>query len=117
MARSVLEMLDEEFGLGVPSGAEERRRLDRRACVAPVVLVPGDAQGRLDEAGRRDGIALDVSEGGMRVLSRNLLEAEYLEVRIPRTEGGPIVLAGTVVRNREIAGGYREYGIRFEGAT
>jgi hypothetical protein len=110
--KSLLQLLDEEFGLGLPAGAEERREIERRACVAPVVLVPGDDAGILDEEGRRDGIALDVSEGGMRVLSRNLVEAEFLEVRIPKADGGAIVVRGQVVRTRALASGYREYGIR-----
>jgi len=105
--KSLLQQLDEEFGIGLAPGQDERRVTDRRPCVAPVVLVPGD-----DEAGRRDGIALDVSETGLRVLSRAHLDAPVLEVRIPRVEGAPIVLVGAVVRVRDLTSGYREYGLR-----
>jgi hypothetical protein len=108
VTKSLLQQLDEEFGVGLGSGQDERRSSLRRPCVAPAILVPDG-----DEAGRRDGIALDVSETGIRVLSRAHLEAEVLEVRIPRAEGEPIVLVGRVVRTRELGSGYREYGLRF----
>ena len=98
--------------MGLPLGAQERRGDERRGCIAPAVLVPGDAQGLLDEEARRDGIALDVSEGGMRVLSRSLGDVPFIEVRIPRADDDWIVLRGQVVRYRELARGYREFGLR-----
>ncbi len=112
MVRSLLQQLDEEFGIGLPSGQDERRGSSRRPCVVPAILAP---QG--DEEGRRDGIALDVSETGIRVLSRAHLESDVLEVRIPRAQGDPIVLVGRVVRMRELASGYREYGLRLIAAV
>ena len=116
--RSLLAQLDEEFGLGLPLGVQERRTAERRGCIAPAVLVPGDTNGLLDEDGRRDGIALDVSEGGMRVLSRNLGEVPFIEVRIPRAGHDWMVLKGRVVRCRELARGYREFGLSLvEGPT
>lgn len=105
--KSLLQQLEEEFGVGVPEGQSERRTNDRRACVAPVVIVPDE-----NEDGRRDGIALDVSGSGMRVLSRAKLTAALLEVRIPRGDAEPIVLVGRIVRTRELASGYTEYGLR-----
>lgn len=110
--RSLLEQLDEEFGVGLQVGTQERRQAERRGCIAPAVLVPGDTDGSLDEAGRRDGIAVDVSEGGLRVLSRSLAEVAFIEVRIPRGDDDWIVLRGHVVRCRELARGYREFGLR-----
>ncbi len=110
-ARSLLQQLDEEFGVGLAEGIDERRGSQRRGCIAPAVLVPGAEDGSLDEEGRRDGIALDVSEGGMRVLTRNLDDAAFLEVRVPGTDGW-IVFRGRVVRRRELARGYREFGLR-----
>lgn len=114
--RSLLQLLDEEFGIGLPAGVGERREAERRGCVAPAVLVPGDEQGVLDEEGRRDGIALDVSVGGMRVLTRNLDTPVFMEVRIPRAQDW-IVVRGHVVRRRELARGYREFGLRLESPT
>ena len=110
--RSLLQQLDEEFGVGLPTGVDERRGALRRGCVAPAVLVPGDVDGALDEQGRRDGIALDVSEGGMRVLTRSLDDATFLEVRIPRMEDW-LVFRGRVVRRRSLARGYTEFGLKF----
>jgi len=75
------------------------------------VLVPADATGRLDEAGRRDGIVVDVSESGLRLISRSLGSAARIEVRIPRLGGDDLIVAGTVVRMRELDRGYREYGL------
>ncbi len=112
MSKSLLQQLDEEFGLGLKPGQDERRIALRRACVAPAILVPVDAAGARDEDGRRDGIALDVSEGGVRVVSKARLEAPALEIRIPRAEAESIVLVGDVVRFRELASGYTEYGLR-----
>ncbi len=105
--KSLLQQLEEEFGIGLRDGQDERREADRRPCVAPVVLVPVG-----DEEGRRDGIALDVSPTGARVVSRAHLDAQEMEIRIPRAEGKPIVLVGRVVRTRDLASGYREYGLR-----
>ena len=108
---SLLAVLDSEFGLGPPQEDVERRGSGRRHCAVPAVLVPADESGRLDEAGRRDGIVVDVSESGLRLISRNLESVARMEVRIPRLEGDDLVVSGTVVRTRELDRGYREYGL------
>jgi len=113
VTKSLLESLDEEFGLGVAE-PDERRAAARRTCVAPAVLVPGDAPDAFRERDRRDGIAVDVSESGMRVVSRSLGPARWLQVRIPRADGGWIEFRGEVVRERELSDGYRELGLRTE---
>lgn len=114
MSKSLLQALDEEFGLGPDQALDERRSSERRSCVAPVVLVPGDGPEVRREEARRDGIAVDISEGGMRVVSRSLGSASWVQVRIPRRAGGWIVLEGEVVRQRELRDGYRELGLRLD---
>lgn len=110
----VVREMHDELGRGSPTGAHERRVSGRRACVGPVLILPlgeGD-EPKLRE--RRDGVAVDISEGGMRILSRvKLGPARIVQLTLMGPRGGDHNVRCEVLRRRRLPSGYWELGLRF----
>lgn len=113
----VVRALHEDLGRGAPLGQDERRRAERQPCVGPVVILPlgdGDAPKLRD---RRDGVAVDVSDGGMRVISRvKINDDRVVQLTVMSPRGGQHEVRCEVVRRRRLPSGYWEFGMRFVAA-
>jgi hypothetical protein len=110
----IVRQMHDELGRGSPQGVDDRRAHARRACVGPVLILPmgdGDEPKLRD---RRDGVAVDISDGGMRILSRVKLGSDrvvHLTLMGPR--GGDHTVRCEVLRRRRLPSGYWELGVRF----
>ncbi len=114
----VVRELHEDLGRGAPSGIDERRASARKPCVGPVIILPlgeGDTPKLRD---RRDGVAVDISEGGMRVLARvKINDDRVVQLTVLSARGGKHEVRCEVVRRRRLPSGYWEFGMRFLSAA
>ena len=106
--------LHEALAQGCPVGRQDRRTSPRRPCVSPLTLLPLGDGGQPEPEGLRDGVAVDISQGGLRVLCRLPPGSDaQVEVRLLVPGAGAHVLRCAVVRRRQLPSGYWELGLRF----
>ncbi len=114
----VVRSMHDELGRGAPTGLHERRHSARRPCVGPVLILPLAADGTPKPKERRDGVAVDISDGGMRVLSRVKLGPDKLiELTLMGPRGGDHRVRCEVMRRRRLPSGYWELGVKFVAAA
>ncbi len=110
----IVRQMHDELGRGSPTGLNDRRLTERRACVGPVLILPlgdGDEPKLRD---RRDGVAVDISDGGMRILSRvELVKDRVVELTLMGPRGGEHSVRCEVLRRRRLPSGYWELGVKF----
>ena len=114
----VVRSMHEELGRGSPTGVNERRASERRVCVGPVLILPLTEDGEPLLKSRRDGVAIDISKGGMRILSRvELGPQKDIELTLMGPRGGDYTVRCEVLRRRRLPSGYWELGVQFVSAA
>lgn len=114
----VVREMHAELGRGAPTGVNDRRVSARRACVGPVLILPLGEGGEPKLKDRRDGVAVDISDGGMRILSRVKLGPDrVVQLTLMGPRGGNHDVRCEVMRRRRLPSGYWELGVKFLAAA
>lgn len=114
----IVREMHSELEQGSPDGVDDRRTSDRRACVGPVLILPLGEGDEPKPRDRRDGVVVDISDGGMRILSRVKLGPDRIvQLTLMGPRGGDHTVRCEVLRRRRLPSGYWELGLRFVGTV